>query len=49
MKFINIYRQCDEQTQKALLSMWAPGNHPMREYLRQTFEREPIMAEPIFQ
>lgn len=49
MKFINIFKQCDEQTRKALLSMWAPGHHPMREYLRQTFEREPLMAEPIFQ
>ena len=33
----------------ALLSLWAPGNHPMRPAIEDLFNREPLLAEPVFQ
>ena len=30
MKFAHIYNETVENMRLALLSLWAPGNHPMR-------------------
>lgn len=30
MKFENIYKETEENMRLALLSLWAPGSHPMR-------------------
>lgn len=49
MKFENIYREVDENMRLALLSLWAPGNHPLRPALEELFDREPLLAEPVFQ
>ena len=49
MKFENIYRETDENMRLALLSLWAPGNHPMRPAVEELFDREPLLAEPVFQ
>lgn len=49
MKFENIYRETDENMRLALLSLWAPGNHPMRAALEELFDREPLLAELVFQ
>lgn len=49
MKFENIYREVDENMRLALLSLWAPGNHPLRPALEDLFKREPLLAEPVFQ
>lgn len=49
MKFENIYKETEENMRLALLSLWAPGNHPMRSAISEMFDREPLLAEPIFQ
>lgn len=49
MKFTNIYKETEENLQLALLSLWAPGSHPMRSAIQQLFKEEPLLAEPVFQ
>jgi hypothetical protein len=49
MKFENIYKDTDENMRLALLSLWSPGNHPMRHAIEELFDREPLLAEPVFQ
>ena len=49
MKFENIYKDTDENMRLALLSLWSPGNHPMRKAIEELFDREPLLAEPVFQ
>ena len=49
MKFENIYKETEENMRLALLSLWAPGSHPMRSAIYELFDREPLLAEPVFQ
>lgn len=49
MKFRNIYQKSEENVEKALLNLWTIGNHPMRGAIKEMFQREPLMAEPVFQ
>lgn len=49
MKFKNIYANSEKRLEDCLLSLWAKGNHPMRPAIEKLFEREPFMAEPLFQ
>lgn len=49
MKFENIYKETEENMRLALLSLWAPGNHPMRAAINELFDRETLLAEPVFQ
>ena len=49
MKFENVYKETNENLQLALLSLWTPGSHPMRQAVEELFEREPLLAEPVFQ
>ena len=49
MKFENIYKETDENMRLALLSLWAPGSHPMRSAIEELFDRESLLAEPVFQ
>lgn len=49
MKFKNIYQKSEENVEKALLNLWTIGNHPMRDAVKDMFQREPLMAEPVFQ
>ena len=49
MTFENIYKETEENIRLALLSLWTPGNHPMRLAINELFDREPLIAEPIFQ
>ena len=49
MKFVNIFKESEENVEKALLSMWTFGNHPMRDAISEMFRNEPLMAEPVFQ
>ena len=49
MKFKNIYKETLENVQQSLMSLWAPGSHRMRSSLGELFDREPLMAEPVFQ
>lgn len=49
MKFENIYKETEENMRLALLSLWVPGHHPMRSAISEMFDREPLLAEPVFQ
>lgn len=49
MKFEKIYRETEENLRLALMSLWVPGEHPMRPAIEELFEREPLLAEPVFQ
>lgn len=49
MKFEHIYKETEENMRLALLSLWVPGNHPMRSALEELFKKEPLLAEPVFQ
>src|SRR5574344_1982627 len=49
MKFENIYKETEENVRLALLSLWAPDNHPMRSAIEELFKEEPLLAEPVFQ
>lgn len=49
MRFENIYKETEENMRLALLSLWAPGNHPMRSAINELLDRESLLAEPVFQ
>lgn len=49
MKFANIFKESEETVEKALLSLWTLGSHPMRDSIIEMFRNEPLMAEPVFQ
>lgn len=49
MKFANIYNETEENLRLALLSLWAPGKHPMRKPIEELFKKEPLITEPVFQ
>lgn len=49
MKFEKIYKETEENMRLALLSLWAPGNHPMRPAIEELLDNEPLLAEPVFQ
>lgn len=49
MKFENIYKEAEENMRLALLSLWTPGNHPMRHAIEELFDKEPLLSEPVFQ
>lgn len=49
MEFKNIYKNSEARVEDCLLSLWAPGNHPMRRALIDLFKREPFIGEPYFQ
>ena len=49
MKFKNIYQKSEENVEKALLNLWTIGEHPMRGAVKDMFQREPLIAEPVFQ
>ena len=49
MNFKNIYNETKDNVESSMLSLWAPGRHRMRAALKDLFEREPLLAKPIFQ
>lgn len=49
MNFAHIYNETIENLRLALLSLWAPGKHPMRKAIEELFDREPLISEPVFQ
>lgn len=49
MNFKNIYTNSEARVEDCLLSLWAPGNHPMRQALIDLFKKEPYIGEPYFQ
>ena len=49
MKFANIFNESEKNVEKALLSLWTLGDHPMRDAVIEMFRNEPLMTEPVFQ
>lgn len=49
MKFANIYSETESRLRSALLSLWTPGHHPMRQTIDKLLHDEPLLAEPTFQ
>lgn len=49
MQFEHIYKETEENMRLALLSLWAPGSHPMRPAINKLLDDEPLLAEPVFQ
>lgn len=49
MEFKELYRELERNVEMALLSMWAPGDHPMRPAMINLFEREKLLSNPVFQ
>lgn len=49
MKFSNIYTKTEKRAEEALLSLWTPGDHPMRAAFTEMLKREPLLGEPVFQ
>lgn len=49
MNFLNFYKEANQQLIDAMVSMWASGHPVEQQHLRKMFEREPLVAEPVFQ
>ena len=49
MEFKELYNELERNVEMALLSMWAPGDHPMRPAMINLFEREKLLSNPVFQ
>ena len=49
MRFKEIYKELERNVEMALLSFWAPGDHPMRQAMVDLFKREKLLANPAFQ
>ena len=49
MKFKELYNEIERNVRMALLSMWAPGDHPMRPAMINLFDKEKLLASPAFQ
>ena len=49
MKFKNIYTNALSRVNECLLSLWTPGDHPMRPAVSELLKREPFIGEPYFQ
>lgn len=49
MQFKNIYVNAESRINECLLSLWTPGDHPMRKAMIELFKREPFIGEPYFQ
>ena len=49
MKFSNIYTNTEKRAEEALLSLWTPGDHPMRAAFTEMLKKEPLLGEPVFQ
>ena len=49
MKFKQLYHEIERNVESALLSIWTPGDHPMRDSMRKLFQRENLLSMPVFQ
>lgn len=49
MNFLNFYKEANQQLIDAMVSMWASGHPIEQQHLRKMFEKEPLVAEPVFQ
>ena len=49
MRFKEIYKELERNVETALLSIWSPGDHPMRKAMEGLFKREKLLANPAFQ
>lgn len=49
MKFQALYSRISDRLKDFLLSLWATGDVAMQRTLLELFDREPLLAEPVFQ
>jgi len=49
MKFNEFYNKVENRLIDSILSLWATGDKEMQDYLRYLFEKEPVLAEVVFQ
>ncbi|MDP3312326.1 DEAD/DEAH box helicase [Lutibacter sp.] len=49
IKFRKIYNEIQDRLKDSILSLWATGDAQFQDYLSNLFEKEKLLAEPIFQ
>lgn len=51
MKFYNVYHDIKNNVKLALMSLWTPGDHPMRQHIDELLSRESetVLQPPVFQ
>lgn len=49
MNFKEFYNKAQNRLTDAILSLWATGDKEMQDYFKYLLEKEPIMAEAVFQ
>ncbi|WP_323027336.1 DEAD/DEAH box helicase [Gelidibacter japonicus] len=49
MNFEDFYRRTENRLTDAILSLWATGEKDMQDYFKFLLDKEPIMAEAVFQ
>jgi DEAD/DEAH box helicase domain-containing protein len=49
MKFKDFFQNIERRTTDAVLSLWATGDAETQQYFKHIFEKEKLLAEPVFQ
>lgn len=49
MNFYQFYNKTEKRLIDSTISLWATGDKEMQEYFKYIFEKEPLLAEPVFQ
>lgn len=49
MNFKKFYTKAESRLTNAILSLWATGDKEMQDYFRSILEKEPLMADVVFQ
>jgi len=49
MNFKNFYNKTQNRLKDSILSLWATGDAEMQQYFSAILDKEPLMAEPVFQ
>jgi len=49
MNFNKFYTKAENRLTDAILSLWATGDKEMQDYFRSILEKEPLMADVVFQ
>ena len=49
MKLKNFYYKTQNRLKDSILSLWATGDAKMQQYFSTILDKEPLMAEPVFQ
>ena len=49
MNYKNFYNKTQNRLKDSILSLWATGDAEMQQYFSAILDKEPLMAEPVFQ